>query len=233
MEARPGDADSWVTGNCHHSTGTRAPEIRSAGGFVTITEAELSFEHIPAELGGSVPRYDLEFGKDKERPFGITIETGPSEFDLDLGGVPLKAMTVNQGPGRFNLNFSAPNPKHINLLEISSGAASMELENLANANFSKMRLSGGAASYEFDFGGRLMRPAEAIIETGLSGVELTVPSSTAAMIVAETSSGSVDVGDAFTKKEGAFLTKAGMAGKKPLLSIRVGVRLGTLQIRAT
>ena len=109
----------------------------------------------------------------------------------------------------------------------------MELENLANANFSRMRLSAGAASYELDFGGRLSQPAEVVIEAGLSGVEIAVPGSTAAEIVAETTAGSVDVGDGFTKREGAFLTEAAMAEKKPLLTIRAGVRLGALQIRAT
>jgi hypothetical protein len=118
-------------------------------------------------------------------------------------------------------------------LEISSGAASMELENLANANFARMRLSAGAASYELDFGGRLSQPAEVMVETGLSGVEIAVPGSTAAKIIAETTVGSVDVGDGFTKREGAFLTGAAMAGEQPLLTIRAGVRLGALQIRAT
>jgi hypothetical protein len=145
----------------------------------------------------------------------------------------LKALKVSQGAGRFDLDFSAPNPVHMSLLEFSIGAAGMELENLANVNFSRMRLPGEAAGYELDFGGVLSQPAEATIETGFSGVEIAVPGSTAAQIVAETSLGSVDVGDGFTKKEGAFLTEAGMAEKKPLLTIHAGVRLGALQIRAT
>jgi hypothetical protein len=95
-------------------------------------------------------------------------------------------LTVKQGPGRFNLNFSALNPEPMKLLEVSSGAAGMQLENLANANFSKMRLSGGAASYELDFGGQLSQDAGVVIEAGLSGIEIAVPGSTAAKIVAET-----------------------------------------------
>jgi hypothetical protein len=230
LEARSGEAESWVAVTCRDPTGKRAPKIRKEGRLVTITEEKPSFERIPAVFGG-VPRYELEFGK--EWPFALTIETGASEFDLDLGGVPLKALTVRQGPGRFNLGFSAPNPHPMSLLEISSGAAGMDLENLANANFSRMRLSAGAASYELDFGGRLSQPAEVMIEASLSGVEIAVPGSTAAEIVAETTVGSVDVGDGFTKREGAFLTEAAMAEKKPLLAIRAGVRLGALQIRAT
>ena len=230
LEARPGEGDAWITGVCHDPTGKRAPRIIEEGGMVRITEAEPSWERIPAVFGG-VPRYELAIGK--ERPFALTIETGASEFEMDLGGVPISTLMVRQGAGRFELGFSVPNPHPMELLEVSSGAAGIELEDLANANFSEMRLSGGAAGYELDFGGTLSRAAEAKIEAGLSGVEIEIPASTAAKIVAETTLGSVDVGDGFTKREGAFWTEAGAAGDEPLLTIRAGVRLGSLQLRAT
>jgi hypothetical protein len=229
FKAEPGEGEAWVTGTCHDPTGKRAPRILEEGGTVRITESEPSWERIPAVFGG-VPRYELAIGK--ERPFALTVETGASEFEMDLGGVPISSLMVRQGAGRFELGFSAPNPQLMKLLEVSSGAAAIDLENLANANFSEMRLSGGAAGYELDFGGTLSRDAEAKIEAGLSGVEIEIPASTAAKIVAETTLGSVDVGDGFTKREGAFWTEAGAAGDKPLLTIRAGVRLGALQLRA-
>jgi hypothetical protein len=228
--ARPGDGDTWIAGTCHDPTDKRTPRILDEGSSVTITEVEPSFERIPAVFGG-VPRYELEFGK--QRPFALTIETGASEFDLDLGGVPLRRLTVRQGAGKFELGFSAPNPEPMELLEVSSGAAGIELGELANANFSEMRLSGGAAGYELDFGGVLSRHARVSIETGLSGVEISVPASTAARIFAETTLGRVDVGDGFTKREGAFLTEGAMNWGAPILEIRAGVRLGALQLRVT
>ena len=230
FKAKPGDGEAWITGTCHDPTGNRPPRIVEEGGTVRITEVEPSWERIPAVFGG-VPRYELELGQG--RPFELTVETGASEFEMDLGGVPLEKLTVRQGAGSFELDFSAPNPEPMQLLEVSSGAAGIELENLANANFSKMRLSGGAAGYKLDFGGTLSRDAEATVETGLSGVEIKIPPSSAAMIVAETTLGSVDVGDGFAKREGAFWTEAGVAGDKPLLTIRAGVRLGSLQLRET
>jgi hypothetical protein len=229
FRAEPGEGGAWITGTCHDPTGKRPPRIAEEGGTVRITEAEPSLERIPAVFGG-VPRYELELGKG--RPFALTVETGASEFELDLGGVPLSGLLVRQGAGRFELDFSASNPEQMRLLEVSSGAAGIELENLANANFSEMRLSGGAAGYELDFGGTLSRDAQATVEAGLSGVQMKIPSSTAAKIVAETTLGSVDVGDGFTKREGAFWTEAGAAGNVPLLTIRAGVRLGSLQLRA-
>ena len=58
-----------------------------------------------------------------------------------------------------------------------------------------------------------------------------MPASTAARVAAETTLGSVDVGDGFTKKEGAFLTEPALSGDGPVLRIRAGVRLGSLQLR--
>jgi hypothetical protein len=230
FSARPGEGEAWISGICQDPTGKRPPRIVEEGGIVQITETEPSWERIPAVFGG-VPRYELELGK--RRPFAMTIETGASEFEIDLGGVPVTNLQIRQGAGRFELDFSAPNPQLMELLEISSGAAGIELENLANAGFSRMRLSGGAAGYELDFGGVLARDAGAEIEAGLSGVEVSVPASTAARIVAETTLGGVEVGDGFTKREGAFLTEAALAGGGPLLTVRAGVRLGSLRLRAT
>jgi hypothetical protein len=228
FKARPGEGDEWVAGTYNDPTDRRPLRIIEEEAVVTITEAEPSFEQIPAVFGG-VPSYEVEFGN--KRPFALTIETGASDFDLDLGGIPLSRLMVRQGAGKLELGFPSPNPEPMELLEISSGAAAIELENLANANLSEMRLSGGAANYELDFGGVLSREAEVSIETGISGVVVSVPASTAARVTAETTLGSVDVGDGFMKREGAFSTEAALRGDGPVLSIRAGVRLGSLQLR--
>ena len=46
--------------------------------------------------------------------------------------------------------------------------------------------------------------------------------------LAETTLGSVDVADGFTKREEAFLTEEALRGEAPTLAIRAGVRLGSL-----
>jgi hypothetical protein len=230
FRARPGEGDAWVADTYHDPTDRRPLRLLQEGSSVTITEEELSFERIPAVFGG-MPRYELELGRQK--PIALTIETGASEFDLDLGGIPLSRLMVRQGAGKFEVGFSAPNPEPMQLLDVSCGAAGIALKNLANANFSEMRLSGGAAGYELDFGGTLSRDAQVNIETGMSGVELTVPASTAARVVAETTLGSVDVGDGFTKREGTFFTEGALGEGAPVLTIRAGVRLGSLRLRAT
>jgi hypothetical protein len=230
FEAGPGEGADWVAGTYYDPTDRRPLRVLEEDTGATITEAEPSFERIAAVFGGA-PRYELRFGK--QRPFALTIETGASDFDLDLGSVPLIRLVVKQGAGKFELDFQQPNPEPMELLDVSTGAAGIELENLANANFSEMRISGGAAGYELDFGGTLSRDAEVSIETGLSSVGVSVPGSTATRVTAETTLGSVDVGDGFTKREGLFLTEAALSDDGPFLKIRAGVRLGSLQLRTT
>ena len=71
----------------------------------------------------------------------------------------LRRPTVRLGAGKLELGFSALNPHPMGLLEVSSGAASIELQNPTNANFSEMRLCGGAAGYELAFCSTLLRYA--------------------------------------------------------------------------
>jgi hypothetical protein len=70
------------------------------------------------------------------------------------------------------------------------------------------------------------------IATGMYGLEVAVPASTAARVVAETTLGSVEVGDGFAKKEGAFLTKGTLGEVAPVLTIRAGVSLWSLRLSA-
>ena len=118
FRARPGEGDAWVAGTYHDPTDRRPTRIVEEGASVTITEEEPSFERIPAVFGG-VPRYELRLGR--QRPFALTIETGASEFDLDLGGIPLTGLTVRQGAGKFGSVFRHPTRSPCNCWRSQAG----------------------------------------------------------------------------------------------------------------
>ena len=119
------------------------------------------------------------------------------------------------------------------LLEISSGAAAIELEKLANANFSEMRLSGGAASYELDFGGVLSRDAEVSIETGISGGVVSVP------LLHRSEGGCRNYpwprgcGRRFQQREGSFSTRIRPERGWPCLENTRRCEAGSLELRTT
>ncbi len=229
LKVMPGEGDGWVTGTYRQPSGLLPPRIVKDGGTVRITQ-----QRSMADLGGlfsGTPRYELALGKTS--PFALTLEVGASEGSFDLGGLPINRLVVRQGAGKIDFDFSAPNPQVLSLLDVDAGAVDFWMKNLANANFSEMRVNGGAAAYRFDFGGELQRDAQVRITTGVSSVEVRVPASTAAKISSQSVLGGLDIGDGFTKKEGAFLTEAALTGKTPVLAVRANISVGSLLIRTT
>lgn len=140
-------------------------------------------------------------------------------------------LEVKHGAGKMDINFSSPNPEAMSLLHLGSGAGSIEVRNLANANFDEMILEGGAAAYRVDFGGQLQRDGNVRISTGVSSVDLTIPSSTAARLYSESVIGSLHVDKSFTKTKGAYWTEAAAVDASPALTIRLSVALGSINLR--
>lgn len=227
LKISPGAGATWVTGSYEDPTGLLPLRVTQEGGTARIIQ-EPELASFPSRFGGAA-RLELALGD--AQPYLLTLEGGASDNTLDLGGLPITRLVARQGAGRYQIDFSAPNPTEMSLLDIESGAVSMEIRNLANAGFTEMSVDGGAASYKFDFGGSLRRAAHVRIQTGVSSVEISVPGSTAASITTETVLGHLDVGDGFTKRESAFWTESAVAGGKPVMTLHVSVALGALRLR--
>jgi hypothetical protein len=224
----PGEGDAWVAGSYDDPSGSLPYRVTQEGGTVRLSQ-ERNWSDIFNLFGTRAPRFELRLGN--ARSYMLTIETGASESSLDLGGLPISRFEIKTGAGKMDLDFSAPNPQTMSLLNVSAGATAMEFENLANANFSEMFVEGGAASYRFDFGGTLRQNAHVRVSTGVSSVDLRFPAFTAAKITPESMLGGVDIGDGYTKKEGAFWTEAAVRGETPVITVRTNVALGSLAMR--
>ena len=147
--------------------------------------------------------------------------------------MPITRLAVKLGAGKNVMRFSAPNPQVMSLLDLDAGAGGMEVGGLANANFAELTIDGGAASFLCDFGGTLQRDAYARISTGLSSVEIVVPSSTAVRFVSESFLGHLDVSEGFSKQGGEYWTRAAVSGITPVLTIHASVALGSVRLQAT
>ena len=143
LKVRPGSGAAWVTGTHRDPSGALPCRIVLEDGEARITQAQRASEVLGLLSG--VPTFDLALGRGQ--PYELTLETGASEADLDLGGLPISRLFVKHGAGKTDIRFSAPNPVPMSLFEISSGAVAMEVQHLANANFAEMTVEGGAASY--------------------------------------------------------------------------------------
>jgi hypothetical protein len=235
LKVTPGASDAWISGIHRDPSGLRPLHISQEGGMVRLSEQPNTanvWEWLRTGHGiADVPTFDLALGK--ANPFRLTLEIGASENRLDLGGVPISRLAIRHGAGKTELDFSAPNPQPMTLMEISAGAGSTELRNLANAHFAELLVEGGMAAYLIDFGGSLQQDAHARINVALSSVEIVVPVTTAAKISAESPLGHVELGNGFTAREGAFWTAAAIEGRAPTLTISANVTLASLTLRAS
>jgi len=226
LHIKPGDGPQWVTGIYDDPSHAVPLRVEQNQGTVRISQ---TFGW-PENWGTlrEPPTFDLFLGK--ARPFMLTLEGGASEADLELGGTPLRRLTVKYGAGKQDISFSAPNPEPMDLLAVAGGAASMAFEGLANANFAEMTLEGGAANYELGFQGALQRDAAVRINAAMSSVVVEVPPSTAVKMSAEAVMGGVDTGDGFMKKEGAFWNEAALQGAAPVIVINARMTMGSVRL---
>jgi hypothetical protein len=228
LSIKPADAELFVSGTYQDQSHALPLRVEQAGGNVTISQ---NFTW-PETFNVNQPaRLDLAIGK--ARPFDLVFEVGANEGVADLGGLPITRLSLKHGAGKQSIDFSAPNPQAMEQLTVTAGAVDLELRNLANANFRDMFAEGGAAAFHFDYGGRLARDGSAVVTTGMAALELRVPASTPAVITTDATLGSVEVGDGFMKKEGAFHNEAALAGRTPTLSIRARVAMGSIMLKVT
>jgi hypothetical protein len=223
----PGDESVFVSGTYEDPSRAAPLRIEQDGGNVKISQ---NFNW-PVTFGINQPaRLNLAIGK--ARPFDLVFEVGANEGTADLGGLPITRLSMKHGAGKQSINFSSPNPQAMDQFTVMAGATDLEIRNLANANFAEMFAEGGAAAFHFDFGGALARDAAVRVTTGMAAVELSVPPATSTTITTESTLGSVEVGDGFMKKGGAFCNEAALAGKTPMLTIKASVAMGSIRLRA-
>jgi hypothetical protein len=229
LRVTPGAEGALARGSYEDPSGLLPARVSVEGSRVTLTQGP-SLDRVGKGIHAAVPVLELRLGAD--HPFALAVDGGANECTFDLGGVPLIRLTFHQGAGKSVFDFSAPNPVEMSMLDIGAGAVVLELHHLANANAAAIRVSGGAASYLLDFEGTLTRDADVQVSAGMSSVEIRLPAAVAAKVRSDAVLGSVDVGDGFTTREGAFCTAAAIEGKSPLISVKVTVALGSFKLRS-
>lgn len=105
----------------------------------------------------------------------VDMEIGAADAEMDFGGIPIEEFVLDIGAASGRLSFSKPNPIKLNLFDIDAGAASLDCEQLGNANFEEFNFSGGAGSFELDMRGHYDGSSRISIEIGLGSLDLVLP----------------------------------------------------------
>ncbi|UCE24257.1 MAG: hypothetical protein JSU74_13360 [Candidatus Zixiibacteriota bacterium] len=115
----------------------------------------------------------------------VEIDIGACDAAIDLGGIPLKEMTLDIGAASGVIEFSKRNPIRLEELDIDAGASSLEIHDLGNANFDYFNFDGGAGSFDLDLSGKYDGESIVSIDIGLGSADITLPEDVAFRIETE------------------------------------------------
>lgn len=171
LTINPG-GDALIEGTAVYNVEDLRPEVKSSDGKVELSTGNLEIQGIPSFDDRMENNWDLKLS---ERPMDLRIVAGAYSGDIELGALNLTDLRITDGAADVRVNFDAPNQTVMDNLRYETGASSVVLTNLGNANFRSMIFQGGAGSYELDFSGDLQEDASVLVQTGLSSLTITVP----------------------------------------------------------
>ena len=215
----PGGGNSLVTGTATYNLPDLKPKITTAGSSVSIKQGEYKItgiSNIP-NLEGLKNEWDLKLG---DIPLALTIQAGAYDAHYDLGGLSLKSLTVQDGASDVVLSFSSPNKTTMSLLRYETGASSVDIKGLGNANFSTFIFKSGAGNYTLDFSGDLKRDGTVTIDSGISNITLLIPAGIPVQVTVEGGLSNVNAGAGWTT-QGNVYTQSG-SGSSLTFVIKIG-----------
>ena len=116
-------------------------------------------------------------------PLQLYINTATYSGDIDLTNLQIENLYLNSGASQTNIAFNQPNLIDLKNINIKTGASTIKMLGLANANFDKMDFTGGAGSYTFDFSGDLTKKSKVNINVGAAKIILKISSAIGTKII--------------------------------------------------
>jgi len=221
LKLSPG-AKTLVEGTVIYNVDDLKPEIIEDGSEITIKQG--NFQGFPP-FEGMKNKWDLQLG---ESPMELVIEAGAYSGELELGGLALKSLRVNDGAADVSLSFSEPNLVEMSEFSYSTGASNVTLEGLMNANFKTFVFNSGAGNYSLDFSGKLQRDATASIDSGLSDMTVIIPEGINAVVTIDSALADVTLPDGWSQSGNAYTQK----GDGPTLTVIINIGAGNIVVRS-
>jgi hypothetical protein len=218
-----GGSDKLISGTIATNVAEWKPVIMRDGSAITIQQG-VADNTIGIPDKDVKNEWDLKLG---DTPMQLEVKAGAYDGKLELGGVPLQRLVISDGAATSKVNFEEANPDEMKLLRYSTGASTVTLTNLANANFEEMIFDGGAGSYTLDFGGTLQRDGTVNIKAGVCTITIIIPADTVAEV-------NVTGGLSTTNTEGTWTSagdtyeKSGTSAARLVINVEMGA--GTLTL---
>lgn len=209
-------------------SGTIEYNVESLKPYVTQSERRVQ---IGQDFSGVLPpnsrnEWQLQLGPGV--PMNLTVNTGASSGEWELGGLSLRRLAWTQGAADAVVRFSQPNPDRLDSFSVNGGAATLTLRGLANASIRTANITAGAGAVTLAFDGQLAGDAEVILDGGVSAITI-YSGGNPIQVTLEGGLKNVDNKD-WTKSDDTYTSPEWAASAGPKISIRARLGVAALQL---
>ena len=224
LNLSPGPEGAIISGTASYNVDDFKPEVSIMGDRIRISQGEAEVEGFPVSVDDIKNEWNLAFGDDAMQ---LRIVAGAYAGDMELGGLSLYKLHITDGAAENQVNFSEPNLVEMEELTYETGASSVAMTGLSNANFEQMTFKSGAGDYTLDFTGELLHDADVEISTGFSNLVIVVPEGTSAQLSLEGALSSVEVGGDWEISGSEYIHP----GEGHQLNFTVDIGAGNIELR--
>ncbi len=218
-----GGADGLVVGAIKYNVKDWQPVINRKPGEVSILQSDASkVNGLPTK--DFINDWSLKLSNTV--PLDLSIQAGAYKGTLDLGGMQLTGLSIMDGASQSKVIFSQPNPAALDNFSYKTGASQVDLENLANANFSSFTFDGGAGDYTFDLSGKLTHDATITIKAGVSNITMFIPAGTHVIVDNRGAISNLNTEGTWIVNGSTYETSA----SGPVINIVIDVAVGNIKL---
>lgn len=220
LTIKPG-SNQLVEGTITYNVANWEPKVNEIANGVSIIQDHSTSVGVPENDIKNI--WDLKLG---QTPIDLKISAGAYEGIIDLSGLSISNLEVNDGASKAVVRFDSPNPVVMQRLVYKTGASQVDLIGLANANVANISFESGAGSYSLDFSGELQDDIHARIASGMSNTKITVPEGTHIIVTLSGGLSNVDPSGTWTIAGSTYEAGSG----DPTIYVTVEMAVGNLSL---
>ena len=161
-------------------------------------------------------------------PLDLGLHFGAGEATLNLGGLRLQRLDVETGASETTIRIDRPNPIRAREVDLSAGAAELEVIGLGNLRAERIRFQGGVGATTLDFGGAWAADATASVQMGMGSLVLRFPRSLGVRVSRSSFLTSFDA-EGMVRRDGSYFS-ANWDRAEHKLVVDVEAALGSIEI---
>jgi hypothetical protein len=226
LNLQPGAIDGLISGTATYNVADFKPAVTIDSNNITLEQGNLKLNGIPTFNSNIINEWNLSLGNN---PMSLLIKAGAYTGSYELGGLSIHSLDITDGASKVDLSFSKRNLIEMTTLKYTTGASTVSLTGLGNANVTNLTFSGGAGEYTLDFSGELDRDMTVSIESGVSSVTVIIPEATNAQVITDNGLSSVSTSGSWQQNGSNYQ----LTGSGHTITIKVKMGAGSLRLQTS